>query len=197
MAETIAEKVRAAGVVGAGGAGFPTHVKLAAKVDLVIGNGASCEPLLQSDPYLMENRPGEVLEGLARVMEAVGASRGLMCIKRKHKAAVAALEKAAAALGPDSGIEVYQLDDFYPAGDEHVMVHEVTGRTVPEGGIPLQVGVVVSNTESLLNVAAAVRGVPVTDRYLTVCGGKADGGEGAFGDHPGRRHRAGGGRHPG
>jgi Na+-translocating ferredoxin:NAD+ oxidoreductase RnfC subunit len=170
MAKKIAEMVRQAGVVGAGGAGFPTHVKLNAKVDLVLGNGASCEPLLETDPYLMETYPDQVLQGLALVMQAVEAKRGLMCLKRKHVHALAALRKAAAELPPSLGIEVYELDDFYPAGDEHVMVHEVTGRTVPEGGIPLQVGVVVSNTESLLNIARAVEGLPVTDRYLTVCG---------------------------
>lgn len=170
MAQAVADKVRAAGVVGAGGAGFPTHVKLAAEVDLVLANGASCEPLLESDPYLMAARTAEVLDGLALAMEAVGADRGLVCLKAKHGAAVAALEAALAGRKGGPEMAVHLLDDFYPAGDEQVLVHRVTGRVVPEGGIPLMVGVVVSNIESLVNIAAAMQGDPVIDRHLTVCG---------------------------
>lgn len=166
----IVDKVRAAGVVGAGGAGFPTHVKLDAKVELVLCNGASCEPLLESDPILMETRPGDVVRGMALAMEAVGAPKGLICIKKKYPEAIAALEGAISAAGLSDSLGVYLLDDFYPAGDEQVLVHEVTGKIVPEAGIPLQVGVVVSNTESLVNIAAADKGEPVVDRYLTVCG---------------------------
>lgn len=170
MAVSIADKVRAAGVVGAGGAGFPTHVKLDAKVELVLCNGASCEPLLDSDPWLMTHRAAEVIQGLSLAMEAVGAAKGLVCIKKKHPEAIDALNEALAAFGAGEAMGVFELDDYYPAGDEQVLVHQVTGRVVPEGGIPLMVGVVVSNTESLVNIAAAQKGQPVVDRYLTVCG---------------------------
>ena len=118
MANRIAEMVRLAGVVGAGGAGFPTQVKLDARVDLVLGNGASCEPLLSSDPYLMEFRTREVLSGLQSAMEAVGASRGLICLKKKHPRAVEALKDTIAADPQLKAMEVFILDDFYPAGDE-------------------------------------------------------------------------------
>jgi Na+-translocating ferredoxin:NAD+ oxidoreductase RnfC subunit len=170
MKRDIAYKVRAAGVVGAGGAGFPTHVKLEAEVDRVLGNGASCEPLLASDPYLMEHETGYVLKGLAHVMNATGAPKGSVCIKGKQTSAVRALKETLRD-GEFPGVDLVELGDFYPAGDEQVLVYDVLKRVVPEGGIPLQVGAVVSNVESLLNVARAVeREEPVTERYLTVCG---------------------------
>jgi cobalamin reductase len=166
----IREKVRAAGVVGAGGAGFPAHVKLDAEVERVLGNGASCEPLLMSDPYLMETETEGILRGLSIVMECTGAGRGAICLKGKHRKAMESVEKTVAN-GSFKNIDVIELGDFYPAGDEQVLVYEVMGRVVPEGGIPLQVGAVVSNVESLLNISRAVDGGhPVTDRYLTVTG---------------------------
>ena len=167
MGSSIVNNIRLAGVVGAGGAGFPTHVKYQARVDLVLANGASCEPLLTSDAHLMAAETDQVLTGLAQAMEAVGASQGLICLKSKHRAALEAVSRGAE---KRTGIGVFELDDFYPAGDEHVLVNEVTGRIVPQGGLPLNVGVVVSNVESLLNVCLAQEGRPVTERMLTVCG---------------------------
>ncbi|MFH1138241.1 MAG: 4Fe-4S dicluster domain-containing protein [Pseudomonadota bacterium] len=172
MKDEIVRKVREAGVVGAGGAGFPTHVKLQAEVDVVLANGASCEPLLMSDPYLLEHEADAVLEGLRLAMAAVGASRGIVCLKGKHGGAMSVLRRKTS--GSDQAPAVFELGDFYPAGDEHVLVHEVLGRTIPQGGLPLQVGVVVSNVESLFNVARAWRDQPVTERYLTVTGAVAE-----------------------
>lgn len=165
----ILDNIRAAGVVGAGGAGFPTHVKLEAGADTVLANGASCEPLLMSDPYLMETACPQVVRGLKTAMDLTGADRGIICLKGKHKKALAAVTEAVAADG-DPRLRVFELEDFYPAGDEHVLVKEVLGRKVPEAGIPLRAGVVVSNIESLYNVAAAAGGRPVTHRFLTLAG---------------------------
>ena len=95
MKQQIVDKVRAAGIVGAGGAGFPTHVKLNAEVERVLGNGASCEPLLMSDPYIMEHYPEDILRGLQIVMECTGAKKGTICLKGKHHAAMNAMEKTA------------------------------------------------------------------------------------------------------
>ncbi len=170
MREDIVDKVRTAGVVGAGGAGFPTHVKLQFEVRNVLANGASCEPLLSSDPYLMEHHTSLVVEGLQTVMDCTGSPSGSICLKTKHISATAALRAALAANGHNGGIDVFELEDFYPAGDEFILVNEVLGKTVPEGGIPLHVLAVVSNVESLLNIARAMADKPVTDRYLTVCG---------------------------
>lgn len=169
MKEQILAKIRESGVVGAGGAGLPTHVKANASVETVLVNGASCEPLLMSDPWLMEAETATMLRGLHIMMDCTGARKGIVCLKGKHKKALTVMREAVAA-DRSGRLEVFELRDFYPAGDEHVLVHEVLGRTVPERGLPLQVGAVVSNTESLYNMALAMDGIPVTDRYLTVTG---------------------------
>lgn len=169
MAVNIVDIIRETGVVGAGGAGLPTHVKAEATVDTVLVNGASCEPLLMSDPYLMEAEVDTMIRGLEAIMDCTGAKKGIICLKGKHAKAVKAVEDAVAR-DTSGRLECFVLKDFYPAGDEQVLVYEVLGRTVPERGIPLQVGAVVSNTESLFNVAQAIDGKPVTHRYLTVAG---------------------------
>jgi cobalamin reductase len=170
MRADIVDKVRSAGVVGAGGAGFPTHVKLQFDVKRVLANGASCEPLLSSDPYLMEHHAGQVLDGLLAVMDCTGSEKGTICLKSKHEKALAVLREKTSTNGYTGRIDVFELEDFYPAGDEFILVNEVLGKIVPEGGIPLNVRAVVSNVESLLNVSRAISGTPVTDRFLTVCG---------------------------
>lgn len=167
MSEDVREAVRRAGVVGAGGAGFPTHVKLAARVDTVLANGAECEPLLGCDKAAMQHFAGEVVRGLLLVKETVGAERAVVALKARKRAILDPLERAASA----AGVEVFLLPDVYPAGDEQVLVHEVTGRVVPESGLPLDVGCVVDNVITLLQVARAVDGgEPVTERLLTVHG---------------------------
>ena len=170
MRADIVDKIRAAGVVGAGGAGFPTHVKLQFEVEQVLANGASCEPLLVSDPYLIEQHTDLILDGLNTVMDCTNAGRGTICIKSKHQSALEALKSKITTNGYARQINVFELADYYPAGDEFILVNEVLGKIVPEGGIPLNVLAVVCNVESLLNVSRAMSGQPVTDRYLTVCG---------------------------
>ena len=170
MREDIVDKIRAAGVVGAGGAGFPTHVKVQFDVEQVLANGASCEPLLVSDPYLIEHHTDLILDGLSTVMDCTNAAKGTICVKSKHGSALEALATKVAGNGHARRINVFELDDYYPAGDEFILVNEVIGKVVPEGGIPLNVLAVVSNVESLLNVSRAMAGQPVTDRYLTVSG---------------------------
>jgi len=166
-AEAILKRVADAGVVGAGGAGFPTHVKLKGRAEWLIANGAECEPLLYADQALMERHAEELIRGLALAREATGAKRVVIALKDKYATARAALAEPAAR----AGIELFPLNDFYPAGDEQVIVQQVTGRVVPAGGIPLDVGVVVQNVETLVNVAGAVdHGRPVTMKYLTVGG---------------------------
>jgi len=174
----IVEKVRDAGVVGAGGAGFPTHVKLEARVEYVIANGAECEPLLRIDQQLMATQAEKVIKGLRMVMEATGAKKGFIALKEKYKEAIDALTAHIPGLAPRSGadpqptshIELFILADFYPAGDEQILVYEVLKRIVPEGGIPLDVGVVVDNVGTLINITDAIEGRPVTHRYLTISG---------------------------
>ena len=160
------DQVRQAGVVGAGGGGFPTHVKLAGKADTVIANGAECEPLLHKDAAVMERQAKEMIKGMQLAMEAVGAARGVVGIKAKNKHAVEAVEAAC----KGTAVTVKQLGDFYPTGDEFDLVYEVTGRLIPPGGIPLNVGVVVCNVETFVNVAAAAEGRAVTTKTLTIAG---------------------------
>lgn len=162
----LVEQVRQAGVVGAGGAGFPTHVKLAGRADTVIANGAECEPLLHKDAAVMEYRAAEVVTGLRLAMEAVGARTGIVGIKAKNKHAVQAIQAAI----QGSPIQLHLLGDYYPAGDEYDLVYTSTGRLIPPQGIPLQVGALVCNVETLVNIAAAAQGRPVTHKTLTVAG---------------------------
>jgi len=166
MAEAIPNLVRKAGVVGAGGGGFPTHVKLSARVEHVIANGAECEPLLKVDQQLMARQADMLLAGLKAAMRATGARRGTIALKAKNAAIGDMLERRAA--GDD--IEVFRLADVYPSGDEQILTYDVTGRVVPEGGLPLDVGVLVQNVETLVNVAQALEGRPVTHTWLTVGG---------------------------
>ncbi|MFH2071044.1 MAG: 4Fe-4S dicluster domain-containing protein [Elusimicrobiota bacterium] len=167
--ENIIEKVRNAGVVGAGGAGFPTHIKLQAKVNTVIANGAECEPLLKIDQQVMALKCEKVVRGLDLVMESTGAGKGIIAIKKKyHKACEVMLDVVR---NTKKDISVFHLDNYYPAGDEFTLVYDVTGRIIPEGGLPLNVGCVVNNVITLINIADAVDGgMPVTDRPVTICG---------------------------
>lgn len=169
MRDEILAAVKGAGVVGAGGAGFPTHIKIDAKVEIVIANGAECEPLLRAHQLIMASESMKMVLGMKTVMLATGAKRGYIGLKRKYTDAITNLQTAIQAIGGNE-IELFFLPDIYPAGDEHVLVHEVTGRIVPEGGIPLHVGIVVANVETLVNVANALEGKPVTDKYVTVGG---------------------------
>jgi Na+-translocating ferredoxin:NAD+ oxidoreductase RnfC subunit len=167
MDMNVAEAIREAGVVGAGGAGFPTHIKAQGRADIVLANGAECEPLLRVDKILMQREPTRIVRGLKAMMEAVGAKEGVLCVKRKNHDAIAALEKA---IGGESNLRLYLLENYYPAGDEQQIVYEVTGKVVPTGGIPLDVGAVVCNVTTLAQISDALDGKPVTERLVTVAG---------------------------
>ncbi|MCM2255681.1 MAG: 4Fe-4S dicluster domain-containing protein [Vicinamibacteria bacterium] len=166
---SLIEHVRKAGVVGAGGGGFPAHVKFGAKAEIVIGNGAECEPLLHKDAAVLEHHAQDVVRGMELVMDAVGAREGVLGVKEKKKAVVAAAQAAC----QGSRVRVHLLGDYYPAGDEYDLVFEVTGKLIPPQGIPLQVGAVVSNVETLAQVAAAAKGHAVTRKMVTIAGAVA------------------------
>jgi len=168
--DNLVDAVQSAGVVGAGGAGFPTHVKLAARVDTVIANGAECDPLLQCDQRLMESHAAEVVRGVLLVMEATGARRGILALKKKYTTAAEELRRAVGAQPGKPAIELLLMESRYPAGDEFVLVYQATGRLVPETGLPLHVGCVVQNVQTLFNISQAEKGTPVTHRLLTVAG---------------------------
>ncbi|MDO9491485.1 4Fe-4S dicluster domain-containing protein [Acetobacterium sp.] len=157
----------AAGVVGAGGAGFPTHVKLAAKAEYIIVNAAECEPLIRVDQELLINFTVDFLDGLNRIIEETDAVKGVIAIKAKHQDVIKYLNKQ---IENYKKIEVFPLNDFYPAGDEQITVYEVLKRVVPRGGIPLNVGCIVCNVETVLNVNYAMQGKTVTTTFVTITG---------------------------
>lgn len=162
----LADMVREAGVVGAGGGGFPAHVKLSAKADTIIANGAECEPLLHKDAAAMEHFSQQVAKGMLLAMEATGAKEGIVGIKAKKKGAVKAMTDAC----KGTPLRVHLLGDYYPAGDEYDLVHETTGRLIPPAGIPINVGCVVNNVETFINIANAAEGKPVTHKLVTLAG---------------------------
>lgn len=159
------ERVEELGIVGAGGGGFPTAVKLKTPASLLIANAAECEPLLHKDKELLHHHATPFLAGMRMAMELVGASEGVVGIKEKYHDIISALERQA---GP--GIRVVPLPDCYPAGDEFVLVHMVTGCVIPPGGLPKDVDVAVANVETLMNIGLDR---PVTHKYLTVAGAVA------------------------
>ena len=167
---SLLELIKEAGVIGAGGAGFPTHAKLAAKADYILLNGAECEPLLRVDQQLMEMFPDEIVRGFEAAGRLVGAEKAIIGIKGKHKEVIEILNKRIEALNLTDYVEVGLLPDIYPAGDEQVLVYELTGRVVPEAGIPIQVGCVVVNSETALNIYNAASGKSVIEKYITVAG---------------------------
>ncbi len=164
------QKIREAGVVGEGGAGFPAQVKYDTQVETVIANGCECEPLLYSDQHIMTSEAAHVVRAMQALVEAVGAKRGVIGIKRKYTEVARIFQEAMVG----TGLELARLDNFYPAGDEQVLVHEVTGRTIPPLGLPKDVGAVVANVGTLAAVSRAMDGTPVTHKIVTVTGEVAE-----------------------
>lgn len=165
----IPKKIFDAGVVGAGGGGFPTHIKMQSKVSTVIANGAECEPLLKVDQQIMAIYADKVVRGVEIAMESTSADEGIIAIKEKYYKAISEIEKSIKK--SSKKIKIHQLGNYYPAGDEFILMYDVTGKIIPEAGIPLQVGCVVDNVVTLLNITNAVDyNQPVTERPITVTG---------------------------
>ena len=159
------DRVEELGIVGAGGGGFPTAVKLRTRVPVLIANAAECEPLLHKDKELLHHHAEPFLRGMTMAMEMVGAREGVIGIKEKYQEIIEALEHQV-----PKGIRVVPLPDVYPAGDEFILVHMVTGRVIPPGGLPKDVDAAVANVETLMNIGLDR---PVTHKYLTVAGAVA------------------------
>lgn len=168
-AAEIVQRVREAGVVGAGGAGFPACVKLQAQVDTYLINAAECEPMLKVDQQMMALQAARLVRGTLYGMRATGATQGIIALKEKYQAAISALTPL---LVPQ--IRLHILPDVYPAGDEVITIWMATGRRVPPAALPTSIGVVVNNVQTVLNIARAVeQRYPVTLRTLTVNGAVA------------------------
>ncbi|RMD73249.1 MAG: electron transport complex subunit RsxC [Lentisphaerae bacterium] len=170
-AQAIVDAVREAGLVGMGGAAFPTHVKLMRNpekpIDTILINGAECEPYLTADYRLMLEAPAPIVCGALLAAQATGAKEVRICIEDNKPQAIAAMQKAVAG----THVKVTTLKTKYPQGGEKQLILAVTGREVPNGGLPLDVGVVVVNAGTAAAIArAVVRQQPVTHRIVTVSG---------------------------
>jgi electron transport complex protein RnfC len=169
--ETIKQIVRDAGLVGMGGAAFPTHVKLSPPkekpIDLLVINGAECEPYLTSDHRLMLERPSQILEGAMYFAKVLGVTNVVVAIEKNKPDAIVAMREA----GGKFGVTVKALDVVYPQGAERQLIFSLAGRTVPAGGLPMDVGVLVQNVGTAYAAYEAVRfGRPLIERVVCVTG---------------------------
>lgn len=156
-----------AGIVGAGGAGFPSYAKLADGADILCVNCAECEPLMYTDYMLMRDEMSKIVKGALIVMEATGIKHTYISMKA-HRAHMLGYTDGQV-LG--SNVTVKLLPDVYPMGDEIALIYESTGRLVSPGKLPITAGVIVFNGETLYNIRAAVsNGSPVTEKWVTIGG---------------------------
>ncbi len=169
--DQLRERIRSAGVVGLGGATFPAHVKLSPpegkRIDTLILNGVECEPYLTADHRLMLEEPERILAGVDILRRALGVEAAYIGIEANKPDAIALMEEKAAG----RGIEIVPLEVKYPQGAEKQLIQAVTGREVPSGGLPMDVGVVVQNVGTAAAVCDAVAdGHPLIERICTVTG---------------------------
>lgn len=171
-AEQIRDAAKEAGIVGLGGAAFPTFVKLSPPagkpIDTVIINGCECEPFLTCDHRLMLERTEDLVSGLKLMMVAVGADKGIIGVEANK---MDAADAVTAKLSGESSVEVVPLEVKYPEGAEKMLIDAVTGRRVPPGKLPSEVGVLVQNVQTAVALYdAASTGKPVIERVITVTG---------------------------
>lgn len=162
------EILRKNGIVGAGGAGFPSYGKLDSRADTIILNCAECEPLLKLHRQVLQKYAVEILTALEEIASAVEADRIIIAIKPGYREAVEAVK---AQLSSFPRVEIGLLPEIYPAGDEVVTIYETTGRVVAPGALPITVGVTVFNVETVYNIYRALfEKAPVTHKYITIAG---------------------------
>jgi Na+-translocating ferredoxin:NAD+ oxidoreductase RnfC subunit len=160
--------VKENGIAGAGGAGFPTYAKIDKKADTIILNCAECEPLLKVHRQLLQKFAYEIMYTLDIISKAVEAKQVIIGVKGAYKKTVEAVK---ANLTSFSEMELKLLPEVYPMGDEVILIYETTGKTVPPGNIPIDVGVVVFNVETILNIYNALeKNEAVSSKYLTIAG---------------------------
>lgn len=157
-----------AGIVGAGGAGFPTHKKFSENVKQIVVNAAECEPLMMVDHHILATHFRSSMDTLNDLISILGADEAIIGIKGKN---MHLLDPEIVRSLEGTRIKIKEIPDVYPAGDEVVLVYETTGKIIPEGSIPVMVGVMVINTETLYNIHKAMHeGQPVTEKYVTIGG---------------------------
>jgi electron transport complex protein RnfC len=169
-------RIRSAGIIGMGGAGFPAHVKLSPPpnkpIDVIIADGAECEPYLTTDEALINEKTHVLVQGLAIVMRITGVNRAIIGMEDNKAPLIPKIEKAAAEIPHPGTIEVGLCKTRYPQGGEKLLITALTGREVPSGGLPMDAGCIVSNVGTLSAIAEAFSlGKPLIERGLTVSGG--------------------------
>ena len=172
--DELRERIRDAGIVGLGGAAFPTAVKLTAskerRVETLVINGAECEPYITCDDLLMQDRADRIVSGITILRHILGGPRCLIGIEDNKPAAIASMTRAVTERGVE-GTEVVTIPTLYPSGGEKQLIRILTGKEVPSGGIPAQMGIVCQNVGTTAAVADAVElGRPLISRYVTVTG---------------------------
>lgn len=166
--ETLKEAVFEAGVIGAGGAGFPTHVKLVKDMDYLVINGAECEPLIYTDYEIMKRFGKELITIIRDMLKALNIKHAVWGIKSKHQDLIDTLTLATSL---DENIRICPLENIYPAGDELTLIYKCTGIVIPKGQLPSSKKVIEVNVETLLNIYKCVyENTPVIDKYITVTG---------------------------
>lgn len=176
--EAILQAIRSAGIVGLGGATFPAHVKLSPppgmKADVLVVNGAECEPWLTNDDALMQAAAAEVADGVWLLARAAGVERAVIGVEANKPRAIEALRQAVEQSGTRAGgvaITVEALRTKYPQGGEKQLIKALTGREVPSGALPVAVGAIVQNVATAAAVSRAVRlGEPLMERVVSVTG---------------------------
>ena len=168
---SLVEAVKHSGIVGLGGAGFPTWLKMdtdLSNIDSWLVNGAECEPYLSSDYREMVERPDTILEGIKTCLDLSGVPRSLICIEDNKPKAIELLRRMAA---DDPRIDVFELPARYPQGASRVILRNVTGRSVPRGGHLTDVGALLFNVTTMSEIGRFLRdGMPLTKRRITVMG---------------------------
>lgn len=168
----LVQKVYQAGIVGEGGAGFPTFVKLRTQADHLLVNAAECEPLLFTDQYIMRNYADEIVGALDLCRQHVQAKQTVIAIKHKYEEPLRALRDAISRI--NAPISIFTMDSFYPAGDEQSIIFDVLGRAVPPGKLPMELSAVVMNVGTLRNVWRSTHDEPVVRKIVTLNGAVAE-----------------------
>lgn len=165
--DSLQKLMRDSGIVGCGGAGFPSYAKLNKSADTLVINCAECEPLLRLHRQLIEKRANEIMQTAEEIAKSIGAKQVIIGIKAAYENAVNTLK---ANIDKFPLVKLKLLDEVYPAGDELILIYETTGRVVQPGKLPISEGVIVYNVETIYNIYKALNGKPVTHKYVTITG---------------------------
>lgn len=164
----LVEKIFNSGVIGAGGAGFPTHIKYKSKADHLIINGAECEPIILTDQYQMLHNADEIISGMKIAKEYLEVEKLTLVIKGEFTPQIKALKEEGEKQNLD--FKIVEEKTFYPAGDEHSVIYAATKEALAPGKLPIEMGLIVSNVGTMRNIYQATKDIPVTRKIITVAG---------------------------